>query len=336
MKNSCDFYFLKKDLTVSGIIRSVKELDKKARFFSAGDIELSFFGTVPYGSNYLYRIKTGECFIIDRYRYSLSDKGEKLCTLVGRSLEAILCDRVITGNEVYRGNVENSVRQLVMRYGIDCADPIPSLVLGEEIGLDYELSFSGRGKTLSKRLYDILSPFNATYKIRCDFENGRLIFELCRGKDRRMNEEDTDFTLLSEKKGNFAEYTYSKVHMPYNRVYVYSNGQTAVYDISGGRDIREMYVYAQNAEKGEMSDSEFNDYLVSFGIQKLSAANKKPSFELTFDSSAYPRYGESFEVGDLCDVKIEPVGDIIEGRLSEINEHITASGVTLKGKFIVN
>ena len=335
MKNGCDFYFLKKDLTVSGIIRSVKEIDKYARFFSAGDIELSFFGTVPQSSHYIYRVKTGECFIIDRYSYSFDEGGEKLCTLFGRSLEAILCDRVITGNEVYRGNMESSIRQLVSRYAIDCIDPIPSLVLGEELGLAHEFSFSGRGRTLSKRLYDILSPFDASYKIECDFENGKLIFSLCRTGDRRLSNGEGDCTLLSDQKGSFAEYSYQKSHLPYNRVYVYSSGQTAVYDISES-DVREMYVYAQNAQKGEMTDSEFNDYLVSYGMEKLAAANKRPSFEVTFDASAYPKYGDGFSVGDLCDVKIAPVRGIIYGRLSEINEHVTASGTVLKGKFIVN
>lgn len=336
MKNSCDFYFLKKDLSVVGITHSIKRLLKHTRFFSVGDIELCFYGKVPSDSHYLYRVKTGECFIIDSYEYSLADGGEMTCTLFALSLEAVLCDRVITGNELYRGKVEGSVRQLVSRYAIDCESPIPTLVLGEEIGFDGELSFSGRGKTLSKRIYDVLFLFDLSYKIRCDFENGQLVFELWRGKDRRWSCPDGHCALLWDKNGNIAEYSYERAHLPYNRIYVYSSAQTALYDISYGKDVRELYFYAQNVDKGNMTDSEFNDYLISFGMEKLASANKKASLNVSFDTSAYPKYPSAFDVGDLCDIIIAPVDGVIEGRLAELEESISDQSKTLKGKFTLN
>ncbi len=336
MKNSCDFYFLAKDLSVSGIMRPIKKLLKHARFFSAGDIELGFYGKVPSDSHYLYRVKTGECFIIDNYEYSLSEGGEMMCTLFGRSLEAVLCDRVITGDEFYSGNVENSIRQLVSRYAIDCESPIPTLVLGEQIGLEGDLLFLGSGKTLSKRLYDILSLFGLSYKIRCDFENARLVFELWQGGDRRWNCPDGRCALLWDKRGNIADYSYKRSHLPYNRIYVCSSTHTVCYDISDGKDVRELYFYAHDARKGNMTDSEFKDYLVGVGMEKLASVNKKATLEISFDTSAYPKYPSAFDVGDLCDIIIAPVDGAFEGRLAELEERVSDGKRILKGKFILN
>lgn len=329
-------YFLSADLSVNGILPPFKSLSRTRRYYGTGEFELCYSdgdGSPPDGAVYVYSPLYGDTALIDSVSASLSEEGERLCVLRGRSLEAVLASRVISGEETYSGGVEACARYLAGKYAAGSGG-IPRLELGGLAGIQGEITFSSIGDNLCERLFSLLAPFQASFRVRCDFDNAALIFEVWQGNDRTSAQNVNGLAVFSDSFGNVAACAYDRSLYPYNRVYVDAYDGGAVYDLSTSlSDRRELYIFASKLRQGELSASAYQALLEDYAKERLAAVNKKPSLELTFNTASHPCCREGFDLGDLCELELPSVSLSANARLTELRERRSEKGYSLNGGF---
>ncbi len=337
-----DLILLDKDFKICGIVEKYTSLRWIRRYFSVGEFELvmsSEYLETAKGAAYIYHTANDETAIIEDVLY-ISDGGGSL-VLSGRMLEALLYDRVIVGTEVYKGNLESILRSVLMENAMVGARKIDKLTLGPSHSFANQVNCQVTGKTLADTYYTLLYPHGMSYKLRYDYLEDRIFFEVYAGVDRSSVQTKNANVIFSSSYENIRSLAYHRNDAEEkNYVTVAGCGLGAdrvIYTIdrtSPGKRRRELYVDARDLQK-RVYDSEGNESAVSDqeyilmlderGKEKLKKHSLEETVEVVVEDSARPTYREDFDLGDVCDVIDTSIGFDGRLRLTEVRE-ITAYG----------
>lgn len=297
---------------------------------------------------YLYRGDRDELGVISVAHIERDKTGRKTCYAKGYFGEILLDDRVIDRTQRLKGTPEEIARELVNRYFINTAESgegnyagrslAGHLALGELSEEDQTpTSWQRTGSAVGSALYELEATQGLSHRLRYDYEEDRLLFEIWKGKDRGA--------LLSDKYGNLTSTSYHRdtTDAP-NMVYIAGGGegtQRKVYLLDLRQSLteatREMYVDARDLQQdytGEdgqsyhYTDEDYEELLAERGRQKAAEHQAQERFEASVDANANLIYRQDYDLGDICLAQIDGVE--LEKQITGIRETYEAARETME------
>lgn len=335
MEAGLELVLLDQDFQNSGLIENYTSLQWIRRYYEPGTFELhaspEYFQQARK-SRYLYHNLNDETAIIEDVYFTQNQQGQTDLILKGRFLEALLYDRVINNNESLSGNLESSLRNLVVKYAMTGERKINLLQLGTTRGFTDKVNVQTTGDNLMNKLYDILQTYEMSYRIHYDYINNHLYFELWKGLDRTQEQDENSWAIFSNSYENVLETNYERNDSDYkNFAYVAGEGKgqqriiETVDIIKPGELRRELYVDARDLQTQKEDGTEipidtYRSMLRQRGLEKLNEYRLVEPIDGKVDIKSNLIYRDNFDLGDLCDYENESIGLSIQKRITEIQE----------------
>ena len=272
------------------------------------------------------------------------DEGNHI-TIRGRSLESILERRIVWNQTVLSGNFQNGILKLLNENAIAPAisdRAIPNLIFTPSTnpiitGLTIEAQITG------ENLYTAISALcgsrNIGFRITLT-EDNEFDFQLYAGKDRSYSQFDNPYVIFSPSFDNIVASNYLESKKPLKTVtLVAGEGEGAdrrIRSVSvesgseSGLARRELYTDARDISSNTgdvtLSEAEYNAQLEQRGKEDLAENVHVKSFEGQVETSQLFKYGESFGMGDIVQIKNE-YGIESKSRITEFIFSKNTSGI---------
>ena len=315
-----------KSLELQGIVDEYSSLIWIRRYQMPGEFELR----TPYTPESKAIIKPG--YIVQKYdgrapseagviEYLYMTEDEIIAK--GRFLESYLDRRLIKETSYYSGKVETSLRRIITEMAA-----IPLLSLGESAELTETLRFQATYKPVLSIIEKACKSTALGFRIRPDFANRALYFEVYKGVDRTA--EDSEKVIFSEKYDNLLNesYTYEDTNLKTKAYAVQTiNDVRTVYEVGGGTglDLREVLV-STSVDTQDQSTADIRASMITQAERALDARTINESFTFATDAESPFTYRVDYDIGDQVLVKHSAWGIELELRISEIEEDYENGG----------
>lgn len=357
-----DIVLLNSNLEAIYILDSYETFIWTDRYCECGDFELhsrAYPGLVDlsYGdSDYFLQIRESEhIMVLEKFVIKSDVEEGDTITLSGRSLESILDRRIVWGQRIISGKLQDGVKQLLELCIINPEDParkIDNFIFKESedpaiTELTIEAQYTG------DNLYDVIVAIckGNDLGFRLTFTDERqFVFELYSGLDRSYSQETNSYVVFSPKFDNLMNSDYIKSRSTLKNVTLVGGegeGAERKYSTVGsatGLNRRELFTDARDissqTDDAFLSEADYDSQLQQRGTEKLAEAIAVESFEGEVDNTGLYRYGEDFYTGDIVQM-INEYGHgtparILEMVISESGDgkstYPTLSAITPKGE----
>lgn len=240
----------------------------------------------------------------------------------GRFLSSYLDRRLIKNTVQFSGTPEE-----VMRKMLDVVAPIPLLqksafkgIAGERIELQATM------KNLLTYESKMAKASGLGFRVRPDFRNKVLLFEVYEGIDRTQSSGEYGRVVFSEKYENVNNVVYTYNDQLSKTVAIVGGegeGTDRVYVTVGnavGLDLRETFVDAKDIRSEGLTVEEYKAALQQRGVIKLKESGVAESLEPTVDADKTFVYKEHYDIGDIVAANKESWGFGAHKRITEIKE----------------
>ena len=318
-----EIFFLGEDFApVAQPVDAVESLVWTRRYFACGSFSMKLAPGAPCdvrAVKYVLNSSSGEVAGVDRVLWS-----EGAFTLSGRMLESLLDRRVVVGTAYMTGPIETLVR-IVVRQNLLDARILPRFKMGEEQKFPDRGGLAYGWENLSDWTYSALRPYGMSYRITLDGETGDLVFSVVRGLDRTTEQEERAPAVFSDRAGNIASAEYERDETEHRNMAYVRSGDGYVENYRGsevsGLERRELYVSARDVYfSGEGTASDHAEHLRARGSAALA---KYPVTEIVRGVAADDgdlRYRRDYDLGDLCEVRLESAGISAKVRITSVDE----------------
>ena len=295
------------------------------RYFECGDFEIytpaesEIMKMLPKGY-YLYLKESEHIMIIEDVEIETDAEQGAHLKITGRSLESILDRRIIWGQTILSGSLQDGIKKLLNENVISPSDEnrkIPNLNFRDSDDVRIKaltLEAQYYGDNLYDALVDICKSAGIGFKIT--LENTNLVFSLYMGIDRSYSQTYNSYVVFSPGFDNLMNSNYiESIKTLKNVTLVAGEGEgsdrktTTVYlgsSSPSGLDRRELFTDAsgvsQTVEGGTLSDTEYLSQLAQKGNEELSNNTETVSFEGEVDISATYVYDSDYFLGDVVQV----------------------------------
>lgn len=311
-----ELIFLGEDFQpVSAPIDKYYSLEWNERYYGSGDFTLhlstEYLPTVLMAA-YIYNNDADEAMLIERVEANDSDR--RTLEIGGSSLKGLFKMRVMDKAGTYSGKVEESARQAVTTYAMTGGRAFPLLKLGTLAGYTDTANISNkRGITLYDWLEETLKPFEMSWDLRYDYEANELYFIVYRGLDRTQEQDENTWAIFSTSFENLSLFTYTRNDIDWRNYAIVSNrtGTASVeVDMTDGRVRRELYI--------EADDELSADQMAQAGKEALAEYARVETIGGEVQGGANLVYGESYGLGDLCNLEDASLGISGVARLTQM------------------
>lgn len=296
--------------------------------------------------NILWKKNTDEAVVIEIVEPQIDEDGNKSYSIRGRTLESILCSRIIWKTYSAENKKASSVMYEIVSN--NCVNPtdtkrkIPYLELDTDSQIGNEISYQGTGVEVYDALLDISTDSSLGFKVKFDPINKKMIFSVYEGLDRTINQlannpvqfsSDIEDTLTSSYYLNSQDYKTTAL------VGGEGEGKERKYQDTGNLEAsgllrKEVFVDASSIvstsvnEKGEevtVSVDEYNKMLKQAGDEKLSEYIVTETFEATIRmvGNVHHVLGVDYNLGDIVTIIDKQLGVLVSARITQIIENIS-------------
>ena len=191
-----------------GVVSVFNTLIWDRRYYASGLFELhtpAEFFTLMNTGRYLYRNDRDELGVIREVNFARDAKGARTAYCKGYFSEELLNGRVLNTQISLTGTPEAIGRKMVDRYVINPSDAdrkIPQVKLGELKGIGTSVTVTATGDNLGDKLYEIEKTQELSHRLRYDYLNNDLIFEVWKGKDRTDDQTENSWAIFSDSFSN--------------------------------------------------------------------------------------------------------------------------------------
>ena len=353
---------------IIGIIDGAQSVIWHSVYYGCGDFEIYCAATAKniellQVGNYAEKPFNNEIGIIERVEITNTVTDGKMIVAIGRLVKSILDRRHIyqlNGHTntptILKGKVETAIRTVVNNNAISCQFDsnrnIPFLELGELKNYP-DIIVDDNGAATQKQVSyqnlltytdSVLEEFGFGSKILIDDDTQQLQFVIYKGTNHSTDNNDgneaiifsIDYDNLSESNYFFDVASWKNAALiggegeGLERFYSLLNGAQT------GFERRETFIDASSISKSyeqdqTYSDSEYNNILISNGLQKLAALIPLENFDgkLNINGGIW-RLGEDYNIGDIVTVQDNELGFYINVRITEITEMQDESGYNVE------
>lgn len=309
------------------IVDSFKSMIWTDRYNEYGDFEI--YLTLTNNSDilkylkedyYLWLKESEHCMIIEDLAVDSDTEDGNHLIVTGRSLESILERRIIWGQKVLTGNLQDAIETLLNESIIS-----PSITERKIDNFIFEPSTDPRVTELTidaqftgNNLYDVIKKLcqsnNLGFKIVLN-DNNQFVFSLYAGADRSYNQNANPWVVFSPGFENIINSNYftSKANLK-NVTLVAGEGEgasrkTTTVGSGSGLNRRELFTDARDissdVDGGTLTNEQYIKKLKARGIEKLSEHIVKTAFEGEVEATRLFKYGEDFFIGDIVQIANE-------------------------------
>ena len=346
-------------LESSSILDTYNSLIWTDRYYKYGDFEiftpvsLEIVAQIRKGY-YLWSRDSEHTMIVESIEIASDvESGNKL-VVTGRSLESILCRRIVWKTTNLTGSLQAGVKKLITDAIIDPTDSsrkidnfifvestdeaITSLTLEKQVGM---------GDGLYDTIVSICESTNIGFKVTLT-DDGKFAFMLYAGTDRSYDQLTNPYVVFSPKFENIINSNYLESDIKLKTVTLVAgegedpNRVTLEVPVTAGAgsglDRREMYTDVRYLQKessdGTLTDAEYKAQLKQKGLEDLAENTSVKTFEGEVDTINMFVYGEDFYMGDIVQV-VNEYGAASKSRVTEFIRSQDESGKKAYPSFVI-
>ena len=270
---------------------------------------------------YIYTPERPEIGMIQKVEYSDEDQ---MVLLRGYFYEGKLADKIVYPTFAKYGTRAAFVAAAVEKYKSD----IPKIQIAEYDAAGEKIQKQETGVTLEEMAHSTLQVENKTYRCRYDFEQDVILFEIYAGVDRTQSQTQNNFVTFSKGFRNIKNVRVQEDCSDYKNYFLIAGSGDGdericeVLDLSGGGYKRELFI----DYKGEIYDEkkqtieEYRAILRQKGIEKAQNYVNIHNIEFDAEVNRGAKYLEDYDLGDKCDILVEPIQRAYEARIIEVLE----------------
>lgn len=305
---------------------------------------------------YLQRPDSEHVMIVEKILIETDVENGNHLTITGRSLESILDRRIVWGQKIISGNLEECVKMLIDECIINPSDEnrkIDNFIFEYSYDpvirvLRIDTQFTG------DNLYDIVvcicNKHGIGFKITLN-DNKQLVFKLYAGKDRSYDQTENSYVTFSPEFDNILNSNYLESRTNLKNVALIGGegeGEERKYEsiilnrdsgTSVGINRRELFVDARditpNLGYGEiMPENDYKALLIQRGNEKLLEHVEEISMECEVEPNMTYKYGrdDDYYIGDIVQV-IDEYGHDEKARIIEMVTSEAEEGTSIYPTF---
>lgn len=322
------------------------------RYDAYGDFEIYFAMNeklLEYlkEDNYLWLQDSEHCMIIEDIKINADTEEGNHLIVTGRSLESILERRIIWGQRIFNGNLQNAIETMLNECIISPAIAdrkianfifVPSTD-SKITSLTIDTQYTG--DDLYTVIKGLCEANNIGFKIILTDEN-KFAFSLYAGADRSYDQTENPYVVFSPNFENIINSNYfsSKANLR-NVTLVAGEGEgasrkTTVVGSASGLNRRELFTDARDissdTDDGTLSDAEYTAQLQARGIKGLAEHTISTAFEGEVEVTRLFKYGEDFFIGDIVQIANE-YGNETSAYISELVISNSEEGLSIYPTF---
>lgn len=308
------------------------------RFYKPGDFELCcnirYSEFIKKGA-FIMRKDDDHMGVVEKIQFKLEDDQQEMIIASGRMLPALLARRVIANQTQLTGLVTECIKLLVNENAINpvnTARTIPDLTFTNNSASTAEMDAQYTGENL----LDTLSSICELYSIGMDCvldENNKFAFSIYDAADRSIDQNVYPQVVFSQSYENLLNSEYEADYTTFgtdilvggegegiNRTFVWS-----AKDTQSGLDRYEKFLDASSAVSNEqiITQETYEKQLEGLGLEELSEYTAAFQGEVDFTNVII---GTDINIGDLCTIKNERWGMLVNTRLIEVIESVGEDG----------
>ena len=295
------------------------------RYNAYGDFEIYFAmdeSLLEYIKEdyYLWLKESDHSMIIEDIKIDADTEEGKRLIVTGRSLESILERRIIWGQRVFSGNLQNAIQMMLNENIIS-----PSVADRKIVNFVFVPSTDSKITSLTidnqytgDDLYTVIKGLceenNIGFKIVLTDDN-QFAFSLYAGADRSYDQTENPYVVFSPNFENIINSNYFSSKAGYRNVTLVAgegegaSRKTTVVGSASGLDRRELFTDARDissdTEDGTLSDAEYIAQLRTKGLKNLADHMITTAFEGEVEVTRLFKYGEDFFIGDIVQIANE-------------------------------
>lgn len=320
------------DLNRKGVIDVYRSLIWTRKYFEAGTVELH----AALNQKNLNLLKEGNIITMTGSVESAFIEGMAVddysneITATGHMLSSGLSRRGIkTVVNFTSGTYEEAMRMLVNTAAINVTDPLPHLQLGRLNGYEETVVFQTSYKDTYEYLVKLSKCSNLAFRVRADYKNKIMYFEVYRGIDHSKNQTGNKRVIFSEVYRNINKATYTRnEEKAKTHAIVYGDGEgtqrtvmvATVDSTATGWNRKELMVDARDISPDDMTTAQYQAALIQRGNEKLAECGIVECLEaitLPFVNFAYKT---DYDLGDIVTVNKKAWSIEIDKRITEVQE----------------
>jgi hypothetical protein len=351
-----EFYVFDLNFNRFGIVDNFKEVQITKSYDSLGQLTMTIEGTkeiVDLLQTDRILVKTTELskgYIIKTREY-LDEKSSEL-QIIAPSLNVILNDRLVLGQQEFSGTIEAVMKSFV---AVNCINPtnsnrkIPNLVLSENRGINIITTEGTKNEPLCDYLYELCKKHDVSFDVLLDHTNKKFVFDVWQGTNRSTEQDLNPHIIFAKEFENVIKQDYTESIGDLKTTAVVlgeetDTGQTivTVNDDKTGFDRKEILVEStdvrktyrdENGNEITLTDSEYRVLLEEAGKNTLSEYQPIRTFESEADPLSNFVYGVDYFIGDKVSVRNDELGIILHTRIIKAVEKEDKNGESIELNF---
>lgn len=296
---------------------------------------------------YLWLTESEHCMIIENLAIDSDAEEGNYITITGRSLESLLERRIIWGQKVVKGNLQDAIKELITESIVK-----PTIVDRKIDNFIFQASSDTKITSLTvdtqftgDDLYTVVTRLceanDVGYKITLNSDN-QFVFCLYAGLDRSYEQIENPYVIFSPKFDNIINSNYYTSNANLKNVTLVagegegSSRKTAVVGSGLGVNRRELFTDARDissdVDGGTLTPAQYTTLLEARGKENLSEFTVKTAFEGEVEATSLFKYGEDFFIGDIVQVANE-YGHEGRAYISELIVSQSSDGISVYPTF---
>lgn len=320
-----ELFVLNADFESIAVIDTYESMIWTDRYNAYGDFEIYFAmdeSLLEYIKEdyYLWLKDSEHSMIIEDIKIDADTEEGNRLIVTGRSLESILERRIIWGQRIFSGNLQNAI-QIMLNENIIS----PSVADRKIANFIFVPSTDSKITSLTidnqytgDDLYTVIKGLceenNIGFKIVLTDDN-QFAFSLYAGADRSYDQTENPYVVFSPNFENIINSNYFSSKAGYRNVTLVAgegegaSRKTTVVGSASGLDRRELFTDARDissdTEDGTLSDAEYIAQLRTKGLKNLADHMITTAFEGEVEVTRLFKYGEDFFIGDIVQIANE-------------------------------
>jgi hypothetical protein len=320
-----ELFVLNADFESIAVIDTYESMIWTDRYNAYGDFEIYFAmdeNLLEYIKEdyYLWLKDSEHSMIIEDIKIDADTEEGNRLIVTGRSLESILERRIIWGQRIFSGNLQNAIQTMLNENIIS-----PSVADRKIANFIFVPSTDSKITSLTidnqytgDDLYTVIKGLceenNIGFKIVLTDDN-QFAFSLYAGADRSYDQTENPYVVFSPNFENIINSNYFSSKAGYRNVTLVAgegegaSRKTTVVGSASGLDRRELFTDARDissdTEDGTLSDAEYIAQLRTKGLKNLADHMITTAFEGEVEVTRLFKYGEDFFIGDIVQIANE-------------------------------
>lgn len=316
---------LNTDFESIAVLDTYESLIWTDRYNSYGDFEMFFamdknLLAILKEDNYLWLKDSEHTMIIENIKINADAEDGNHLVVTGRSLESILERRIIWGQRIFTGNLQNAVQTMLNECIVS-----PTIVDRKISNFRFVASTDPKVTSLTidnqytgDDLYSVICGLceenNIGFKIVLTDDNW-FEFSLYAGVDRSYDQTENPYVVFSPNFENIINSNYFSSKASYRNVTLVAgegegaSRKTTIVGSGTGLERREVFTDARDissdTENGTLSDTEYYAQLKTKGLKNLADHTITTAFEGEVEVTRLFKYGEDFYIGDIVQIANE-------------------------------